>query len=109
MAVDNLFVADPAQILAGGGATDEIGRMISEAAKAYSDATSFDPQDPPWGDDNFGKQFEQNYVGPHDEFRAAFIEFANGVLSAANLTIVSAQNFSKTQSDIIGKLNGGRH
>jgi len=102
------FIADPTLIRSGGGATDSIGTALAAAAKAFEVATTFDPQDPPWGDDDAGRQFAAAYVEPHAQLRDAFTALATGVRQAGELAISSGVNFQKTQNEALGEIEGGR-
>jgi hypothetical protein len=109
---DNMFIANPSQVQAGGGMTDEVSQLIERAAKAFASATEFDPQDPPWGDDQIGHGFAENYVKPHAQLRDALTSFATAVTNAARLTVESGKNFQKTQDGALEHIRqngGGRH
>ncbi|HEY5834684.1 hypothetical protein [Streptomyces sp.] len=108
---DNLFAANPSDVQRGGKVTDDVSTFIMATAKAFADATSYDPQDPPWGDDKIGHGFEANYLTPHSQLRDAVTGFAEAVAGAARLTITSGTNFHRAQGDAIDMIHteGGRH
>lgn len=101
MPEDNVFAAEPSKVQAGGGQTDAISQLIETTAQRFADATAFDPQDPPWGDDTIGHGFAENYVHPHAQLRDAVAAFATAVTNAARLTLDSGKNFESAQDDAI--------
>ena len=105
MADGGTFIADPARIMAGGGATDEVGAATSRAAEDFANDTSYDVQDPPWGNDTYGHQYVQNYIPIHSQLRDAIRELANAVHGAADLTLTSGKNFQKTQDNAADHVN----
>ncbi|MFF2328592.1 MULTISPECIES: hypothetical protein [unclassified Streptomyces] len=106
MADESTFNADPARIMAGGGATDEVGTETRRAAEGFADKTSWDVQDPPWGNDSYGHQYAQNYIPFHSQLRDAIRTLGNAVHAAADLTMNSGKSFQKTQDDALGHING---
>ncbi|MFF3503291.1 hypothetical protein [Streptomyces sp. NPDC003247] len=99
MADDNLLIADPSRIQAGGGATDQVADLTDGAAEQFADNTAFDPADPPWGNDSYGKQYVQNYVPVHNLLRDGIRSLAQAMRSAATLTVDSGKSFEKNQHD----------
>ncbi|GGZ01037.1 hypothetical protein ACWDE9_01680 [Streptomyces olivaceoviridis] len=99
MADDNVFVADPSRIQSGAGATDQVAEATDRAAEQFAEDTAFDPADPPWGNDSYGKQYVQNYVPFHNLLRDGIRDLAQAMEGAARLTLSSGKNFEKTQTD----------
>ncbi|MFI9042595.1 hypothetical protein [Streptomyces sp. NPDC053726] len=104
-----MFIAEPPKVQAGGGQTDEVSRLIKKAADAFTSATAFDPQNPPWGDDQIGGGFAANYLEPHAKLRDAIASFAGAVAGAAQRTMDSGTDFQRTQDGALEQIhqNGG--
>ncbi|MFM9498991.1 hypothetical protein ACKI1Q_35990 [Streptomyces galilaeus] len=99
MADDSSFAALPSSVQQGGGNTDMISRLIEQAAQRFATLTSYDPQDPPWGDDLIGNEFMKAYAKAHAELREAVTDFAGAVSRAGQLTLDSGTAFEKAQQD----------
>ncbi|MER5699805.1 hypothetical protein ABT255_52710 [Streptomyces mirabilis] len=106
MADDAVFAADPAGIKSGGGIMDQISKLIHDGTGRYADDTAFDPQNPPWGGDTYGKQFAQNYLPVHTQLLAAYVAFGNAVLAAGLLTRAAGDGFATAQEGALGRITG---
>lgn len=109
---ENMLMAKPDEIQAGGGITDKVGEFVGEAIGDFVELTEFDPQDPPWGDDHIGHGFAENYVEPHADLVAAVEALERAVRNAARLTLDSGKNFQDAQNDALDRIRqnrGGRH
>ncbi|MEU0949411.1 hypothetical protein ABZ379_43115 [Streptomyces canus] len=111
MADDNVFAANPYGVQAGGGQTDKISQIIAQAAQHFAQATSYDPGDPPWGNDAIGNEFFKSYRNAHTELRDAVLGLATSVEKAGGLTLSSGLNFESAQSDNLDAIHSeaGRH
>lgn len=105
MADGNVFAADPSRIKAGGDATHQVAEVTDRAADQFADATAFDPTDPPWGNDVYGKQYVQNYIPVHNMLRDGIRSLARAMESAADLTTNAGESFAKAQSDNTEAIN----
>lgn len=106
MADSGLFAADPERITTGGGITDQISTLMLHAADDYATATAWDPQDPPWGNDDYGNAFAANYVPVHTDLRDAYTAIGNAVMAAGAMTVNSGKSFHGTQGDAIDAIHG---
>ncbi|MGW5652643.1 hypothetical protein [Streptomyces humi] len=99
MADGSLFAADPSRIKAGGDATGQVADMTDRTAEQFRDDTSFDPGDPPWGNDSYGSQYVQNYVPAHNLINKGILDLARAMAAAGALTVDSGKSFENAQHD----------
>ncbi|SFF47544.1 hypothetical protein SAMN05216251_115125 [Actinacidiphila alni] len=105
---DKVFAARPDHVLRGGAQTDEVGQDIVAKGNDYLDRTVVDLTDPPWGNDEIGKKFAENYLETRSDLREAVSALIDAVSNAAKLTADSATNFQAAQNDAIDHLNTTR-
>lgn len=101
-----VFAALPSDVVAGGGVTDEVGKLVTGLSRDYEAASGFDPNNPPWGEgDATAKSFEALYVPAHADLRDTLRSLADAITSAADLTINSGRNFHTAQVDAVNAIN----
>ncbi|EYT82004.1 MULTISPECIES: hypothetical protein [unclassified Streptomyces] len=106
MSDDSTFIADPSRIQAGAGATDQIADVTQRAGEKYADDTAYDVQDPPWGNDQYGRTYVQNYITPHNMLaHEGMYALIRAMRAAADLTNDSSKSFAKTQNDNINNIH----
>ncbi|MFE4758559.1 hypothetical protein ACFRFU_48860 [Streptomyces sp. NPDC056704] len=110
MADDNTFAAIPRGVQKGGDYTSEASRRLAEAVQRFVAATSYDPQDPPWGDDAIGKAFENVYIEPHSELVKGVEAGAVGFDGLGKYIVGAGTDFEKTQQGNVDTIraDGGR-
>nr|BFD87998.1 hypothetical protein StreXyl84_73990 [Streptomyces sp. Xyl84] len=101
---DSELKVEPNRLLAGGDATDEIGGAALKAADTFATETAYDPQDPPEGNDHYGREFAVNYIPVHTQLRDAVIALANAIHAAAALTRGAGEDFKKAQDDALRRI-----
>ncbi|MET9144822.1 hypothetical protein [Streptomyces sp. NPDC004042] len=106
---DSELRVEPNRLLAGGDATDEIGGAALRAADAFATDTAYDPQDPPWGNDHYGRDFAVNYIPVHTQLRDAVNALANAIHSAAALTRGAGEDFKKAQEEAMRHIEDAQH
>ncbi|MFH8224701.1 hypothetical protein ACH4C2_36910 [Streptomyces sp. NPDC018057] len=106
---DGTLRIEPNRLLAGGDATDEIGAAALRAADVFATDTAYDPQDPPWGNDHYGRDFAVNYIPVHTQLRDAVNALANALHSAAALTRGAGEDFKKAQEEAMRHIEEAQH
>ncbi|GGS55236.1 hypothetical protein AB0E75_13355 [Streptomyces griseoviridis] len=106
MADGDMFAALPDEVQRGGDATDQVARLVEMFHQGFDALTSWDPARPPWGRDKLGAAFEAQYKGPHTALREAMLQLGLALGGAANLTVSSGQDFSRTQGDALDSIHG---
>lgn len=110
MAEDDTFAAIPRGVQQGGDFTYQISRRLAEAVQRFVTETSYDPQDPPWGDDAIGKAFENIYTGAHSELAKGAEALSAGFTKLGEYIFDAGTNFEKAQADNVNTIRtqGGR-
>ncbi len=98
MSDESTFIADPSRIKAGADATGQVADVTNRAAEQYADATAYDPQDPPWGNDAYGKAYFANY-GIHATLREGMRSLYLATQSAADMTKDAGRSFENAMND----------
>jgi hypothetical protein len=76
----------------------------------YVAQTSWDPQNPPFGDDSYGHAFLQGMIPVHRMVSEGFNALANALYGAADLTSEAGRSFGAAHEDAgrsISGLSGG--
>jgi hypothetical protein len=106
VAEDDTFAAIPRGVQKGGDYTSEASRRLAEAVQRFVAATSYDPQDPPWGDDAIGKAFENIYTGAHSELVKGAEALSAGFTKLGEYIFDAGTNFEKTQEGNVETIRG---
>ncbi|MEU1268595.1 hypothetical protein [Streptomyces sp. NPDC005799] len=105
MADENLLVADPSRIKAGGAATDQVADLTDHAAEEYQNATAYDVQDPAWGNDPYGSAYVQNYLPAHRQMLEGIKSLAKAVAAAGALTTQAGRSLDNAQNSNTEAIN----
>jgi hypothetical protein len=105
VAEDRVFAANPRGVQQGADLIEQIRQMMKPALDRCEELMSFDPQDPPWGDDPAGHAFENAIREPV----AGLFKVAMGATEALSeshrRTSESGTNFERASSDNLDTIN----
>ncbi|MGW0792660.1 hypothetical protein ACWD04_31700 [Streptomyces sp. NPDC002911] len=93
------FYVHHQKLLAGAVSIDEVGTAITRLCKEYEGSLAFDPQNTPWGDDEYGKRFYGTYKVLTATMRDGVGGFGSAMEKVAELTKASGSNFRGAQND----------
>ncbi len=69
--------------------------------REYIEGSSFNPQDPPWGTDVYGKRFEAAYLDTHGKLTEAISSMEGALANVVEITNASRTNFITAQEDAV--------
>ncbi|WFB88501.1 MULTISPECIES: hypothetical protein [Streptomyces] len=69
--------------------------------REYIEGSSFNPQDPPWGTDVYGKQFEVAYLDTHKKLTEAVLGMEGALANVLEITSASRKNYLTAQEDAV--------